>query len=68
MMPPTLVCAEAGKNGDFGSAAFAFHRERRAGRIHDAIVRIGKKSLVAMPDKGQRDEHDQRGFETFFET
>jgi hypothetical protein len=50
MMPPTLVWAEAGKNGDPRSAAFAFHRKRRTGRIHDAVIGVRENPLVTMPD------------------
>ncbi len=67
MMPPTLVWAEAGKNGDFGPPPSPSIASGGLAGFTMRLLRIGKKSLVAMPDDGQRDEYDQRDFEAFFE-
>src|SRR5271155_1303574 len=51
------------KERRFWTTAFAFHRERRAGRVDDAIIGIGEKSLIVVPDDRQRNQHDQCGCE-----
>jgi hypothetical protein len=67
MMPPTLVWAEAGKNGDLGPPPSPSMASGGLAGFTIRFIGVREKLLVAMPEDRQRDEYDQRNLEALFE-